>query len=223
MKKIIDKIADWLLSLNERKDAINHDYATFMKRGKNGVMVGFIILGAFFAYFSFDLYRSYGKLWLALLPIIAFVIFVLAVLVTHSYKSKLKHLNRIPRLKLVGINMDFNERILKKIYGFLTKYEFLDEDLTSFTDFYNVLVLDFDEHESALYFTCTLSQLKYILEKFKQYKQGLLVKTFENSGKVYHKGNLISSRILSKKYSDFPPGKEFEKLIDSFFDFLGDN
>lgn len=223
MKKIIDKIAGWLISLNETKDTINHNYATFMKRGKNGVIFGLILFGTFFTYFSFELYRSYGIVWLASIPVVIFVIFVLVVLVIDSYKNKLRYQNRIPRLKLVGINMDFNERILKKIYGFLTKYEFLDEDLTSFTDFYNVLVLDFDEHESALYFTCTLSQLKYILEKFKQYKQGLLVKTFENSGKVYHKGNLISSRTLSKKYSDFPPGKEFEKLIDSFFDFLGDN
>ena len=209
-----------MVNFLERKERY---YVTFMKRGKNGLIVGVIIFGAFFAYISFDLYSNYGKLWLASIPMIAFMIFVLAVLVTDSYKAKLRHLNRIPRLKLVGINMDFNERILKKIYAFLTKYEFLNEDLTSFIDFYNVLVLDFDEHESALYFTCTLSQLKYILEKFKQYKQGLLVKTFENSGKVYHKGNLISSRTLSKKYNDFPPGKEFEKLIDSFFDFLGDN
>lgn len=176
-----------------------------------------------FIYMAVDLYRDYGKFWLALVPVVFFVIVVFISSIMNAYRVKLRNRYRNPSMKLVGFNMDFNERILRRIYGSLTKYEFLDEDLTSFTDFYNVLILDFYEHESALYFKCTVPQLKYILEKFKHFKQGLHLKTFEKSGKVYHKGNLISSRTLSKKYSDYPPGREFEKLIDSFFAFLGDN
>ncbi len=222
MKKIIDKITDWLISLNERKDTINHDYTTFMKRGKNGLMVGFTILGVFCAYVSFDLYNSYGKLWLASIPIVAFIIFVFAVLIVNSYKDKLRYRSRSSRMKLVSFNMDFNERILKRIYTSLTKYEYLDENLSSFQDFYNVLVLNFDEHDSALHFICTQPQLKYILDKFKQLKKGISLKSFERCKKIYHKGNLISAETLSKKYNEFPPEHEFEQRIDSFFDFLGD-
>jgi len=32
----------------------------------------------------------------------------------------------------------------------------------------------------------------------------------------------ITSEVLSKKYNERPPHQEFEQLIDSFFDFLGD-
>lgn len=222
MKKIIDKIADWLLSLNERKDTMNHDYATFMKRGKNGMIVGVIILGTFFAYFSFDLYRNYGKLWLASIPIVAFVIFVLAVLVTDSYKDKLRQRVQNPKMKSVGFNMDFNKHVLLRIYGVLTQYEYLDENLTSFQDFYNVLVLDFEEHDSALHFICTQPQLKYILKKLKQLKNGISYVSFERSEKVYHKGNLISIEVLHKKHDEFPPNYEFEQRVDAAFSFLGD-
>ena len=219
MKKIIDKIADWLLSLNERKDTMNHDYATFMKRGKNGVIVGFIILGTFFAYFSFDLYMNYGKAWLASIPIVAFVIFVLAVLVTDSYKIKLRQRGQNPKMKLADFNMDFNEHILKRIYGSLTRYEYLDENRTTFEHFHDVMVLDFDEHESVIHFSCTQAELKYILEKFKPFKKGLYLSTFELSEKIYNKGELISAKSFYSNYSDNPPTLDFEKLIDSFFDF----
>lgn len=125
-------------------------------------------------------------------------------------------------MKLVGFHMDFNERILRRIYGSLTRYEYLDENLTSFQDFYNVLVLDFEEHDSALHFICTQPQLKYILMKLKQLKNGISYVSFERSGKVYHKGNLISIEVLHKKCDEFPPNYEFEQRVDSAFKFLGD-
>ncbi len=212
-----------MVALYDKKAKVNEDYTSFVKRGNNSFILSIILFGIMFIYMAVDLYRDYGKFWLALVPVVFFVIVVFISSIMNAYRVKLRNRYRNPSMKLVGFNMDFNERILRRIYGSLTKYEFLDEDLTSFTDFYNVLILDFDEHESALYFKCTVPQLKYILEKFKQFKQGLRLKTFEKSAKVYHKGNLISSRTLSKKYSDYPPGREFEKLIDSFFAFLGDN
>lgn len=212
-----------MVALYDKKAKVNEDYTSFVKRGNNSFILSIILFGIMFIYMAVDLYRDYGKFWLALVPVVFFVIVVFISSIMNAYRVKLRNRYRNPSMKLVGFNMDFNERILRRIYGSLTKYEFLDEDLTSFTDFYNVLILDFYEHESALYFKCTVPQLKYILEKFKHFKQGLHLKTFEKSGKVYHKGNLISSRTLSKKYSDYPPGREFEKLIDSFFAFLGDN
>lgn len=92
--------------------------------------------------------------------------------------------------------------------------------MTNFQDFYNVIVLDFQNHDSSLYFICTQPQLKYI-KKFKELKTGISYVSFERSEKVYHKGNLISAETLSKKYNEFPPDHEFEDRIDSFFDFLG--
>lgn len=174
------------------------------------------------AYVSFDLYQNYGKLWLALIPIGLFVIFVFGVLISDSYKDKLRFRNRSTSMKLVGLNLDFNERILRKIYGSLTRYSFLDENLNRFEDFYNVLVLDFHEHESVLHFCCPPAQLKYILEKFKPYKKGVHLSTFERSGKIYNNGKLISAKKLYKRYSKNPPTQKIEKLIDSFFIFVRD-
>ncbi|CAN0587024.1 unnamed protein product [Ectocarpus sp. 12 AP-2014] len=221
MKKIIDHIANWLVALNEKKAKANEDYATFIKRGNNGFIIGMTLFGVFFLYMAHDLYKDYGNFWLASIPILAFVIVVFSILIADAYKAKLRKQYKGTSMRLVGFNMDFNERILLKIYNALIRHEFLNEDLTNFADFYNVLVLDFDEHESELYFICTQPQLKYILEKFKYFKKGLRLKTFERSQKIYHKGNPIFAETLSKKYSERPPGKEFETLVDSFFDFLG--
>lgn len=193
-----------------------------MKRGKNSLIVGFTFLGILFAYFAFDLHKTYGKIWLTLIPIGFFIIFIFVVLISNSYRDKLKQHSRSSRLKLVGFNMDFNELIFKRIYGSLTRYEYLDENRTSFSNFYEVMVLDFNDHESVLHFNCTQPQLKYILDKFKQLKKGISLKSFERSQKIFHKGNLISAETLSKKYNEFPPDIEFEKQIDSFFNFLGD-
>ena len=193
-----------------------------MKRGKNALIFGFTLLGILIFFFSFDLYKDYGKVWLALIPVCFFIIFIFVVLVSDAYREKVKYRNRSSRMKLVGFNMDFNERVLKRIYGSLTRFEYLDENLTSFSNFYDVMVLDFNDHESVLNFSCTQPQLKYILDKFKHLKKGISLKSFERSQKIYHKGNLISAETLSKKYNEFPPDIEFEKQIDSFFNFLGD-
>lgn len=222
MKKIIDKIANWLFALNERKERVGQDFTTFMKRGNNSMIFGLILFGSFFSYVAFDLYTNYGSLWIALIPIVLFVVFIFAALITKSYKDKLKKHSRNPRMKLVGLNLDFNERVFKRIYISLTQYEYLDENLTSFQDFYNVLVLDFEEHDSSLHFICTQPQLKYILKKFKELKTGISYVSFERSEKVYHKGNLISIDVLHKKYDEFPPHTEFEQNVDAAFKFLGD-
>lgn len=220
--KLIDTIASWLVNIKLRKDRIENDTDSYLKRGNNGLYVWFLVFGAFFVFWALELYDDYGLLWVALIPIALFVLLIMGILVRESYKEQLNRKHSTPRLKLVGINLDFNERVLRRIYNSLVRYELLDENLTSFADFHYFFILDFEEHDSELHFICTQPQLKYILEKFKQFKNGLHLKTFERSEKVYHKGNLISAKTLSKKYSEFPPGDEFEGLIDSFFDFLGD-
>lgn len=160
--------------------------------------------------------------WVRAVPLVLAAVALFIFDISETYKGKMKARNRVSRMRLVGLNLDFNQQILGRIYRQLTKYGYLDEDLTSFQDFYNVMVLDFDDHGSALHFNCTQPQLKYILDKFKQLKKGISLKAFERSQKIYHKGNLITAEILSKKYNEFPPDHEFEQLVDSFFDFLGD-
>ncbi len=223
VKYIIDNIADNLVTLKERKNKIDHDVTAFMKRGKNGMIFGFIAFGIFVTFFSRSLYESYGIVWLALLPVGFFIISIFVVLVSDPYRDRLRYRNRSSPLKLVGFNMDFNERVLRRIYGSLTRYEYLDENLTGFPNFYEVMVLDFNDHLSVLHFNCTQAQLKYILEKFKPLKKGLRLSTFERSGKIYNKGKPVSSESLSKSYNKNPLAKETEDLIDSFFVFLGDN
>ena len=178
MKKIIDNIANWLVTLNERKDKLDQSTTTFMKRGKNALMVWAIVFGSLFTFLSVDLYQNYGKLWLALIPITLFALFLFGMVVLDSYRDKLKKRNRSTRMKLVGFNMDFNEHVLKKIYGSLTRYEYLDENQTTFSNFYEVMLLDFENHESVLHFNCTQPQLKYIRDKFKQLKKGVSLKSF---------------------------------------------
>jgi len=223
LKKIIDKIASWLVALNERKAKADDDYATFMKRGNNGLVFGVIFCGLYFLYLSYDFYETQGELWYALIPLLVYVISVFVILVLNSYKVQMKKRHKSTSLKLVGFNMDFNERILRKIYLQLIRYEFLDEDRNQFEHFYNVLVYDFDDHESVLHFNCTQAELKYILEKFKPFKKGLHLSTFERSEKIFNKNRLISAESLSKNYNKHPLTTETEDLIDSIFDFLGDN
>ena len=222
MKKIIDHIVNWLIALNEKKVKANDDYATFMKKGNNGFIFGMALFGIFFLYMAYDLYKDYGKLWLASIPVIVFAITVFGILISDAYKEKLRNRRRSTSMKLVGFNMDFTELILRRIFSSLTRYEYLDETLTTFGHFHDVMVLDFDKNESVVHFSCTQAELKYILEKFKPFKKGLGLAAFERSGKIYNKGKRISAENLSKSYNKNRLTQETEDLIDSFFDFLGD-
>jgi len=222
LKKLIDNIADWLVGLKERKDTIDQDTTTFLKRGNNFLIVWSLFFGSIFIYFSVDIYLRDGKLLSALVPLVLFVLILFVGVISDAYRKKLKLRNRNTRMKLVGFNMDFNERILRRIFDSLTRYEYLDENLTTFEHFHDVMVLDFDQHESVLHFSCTQAELKYILEKFKPFNKGLGLAAFERSGKIYNKGKLISAESLSKSYNKNPLTKETEDLIDSFFNFLGE-
>ncbi|KAA2219037.1 MULTISPECIES: DUF6617 family protein [Maribacter] len=223
MNRIINHIANWLMAFNDKKMKVREDFNSYMKRGNNLIIFGLVLFGIYFLYMAFDLYRDYGKIWLASFPIILFGIAVFVALIKNAYRDKLKNRQRNSSIRLVGFNMDFNQPILAQIYSSLIRYEFLDENLNRFEDFYNVMIFDFDEHESVLHFNCTQAELKFILEKFKVFKRGLHLSTFERSGKIYNKGELISAKKLSKSYNKNPVTRETEDLIDSFFGFLGDN
>ena len=222
MKKIIDNITDRLIVFIERLNKAGQNINDFLIKGQKGSILLAIFILFIGLKMSETLYDIFGNLWVAAFPPVLFALVLIFIVISRAYEEKMKTRNRVSRMRLVGLNLDFNQRILEKIYRSLTKYGYLDEELTSFLDFYYVLVLDFDEHDSHLHFNCTQPQLKYILDKFKQLKKGISLKAFERSQKIYHKGNLITAEILSKKYNEFPPDHEFEQLVDSFFDFLGD-
>lgn len=222
MNKIIDNITDWLVVFIERLNRTAQNVKNYLIRGHK-VSIFLVIFILFLGLkMSETLYDVTGILWLAAFPPVLLALILVFMFISRAYKDKIKVKNQVSRMRLVGLNLDFNQRILERIYRSLTKYGYLDEELTSFPDFYYVLVLDFDQHDSDLHFNCTQPQLKYILDKFKQLKKGISLKAFERSQKIYHKGNLITAEILSKKYNEFPPDHEFEQLVDSFFDFLGD-
>lgn len=222
MKKIIDIITDRLIVFMERLNRTIRSFNDFSNKREFRLIFMAIVL----AFMGIQISRLVGLIsdneWVRAVPLVLAAVALFIFDISETYKGKMKARNRVSRMRLVGLNLDFNQQILGRIYRQLTKYGYLDEDLTSFQDFYNVMVLDFDEHGSALHFNCTQPQLKYILEKFKQYKRGIRLKTFERSEKVYHKGNRISSEVLSKKYHESPPDQKFKQQIDSFFDFLGD-
>ena len=66
----------------------------------------------------------------------------------------------------------------------LTGYDYLNENRTNFDNLYNVLVKGFEGHDSSFYYICTQPQLKYLFEKFKNFKHGIYLTTFERSGKI---------------------------------------
>lgn len=219
MKKIIHNIARWLVTLTEKRSKANEDYTTFIQKGNNGLIIVLVLFGSFFVYWAYELYRDYGKFWLALIPLVFLALLIFGSFIRNAYEDELRNRRKGTSLKLVGFNMDFNRRILQRIYSSLTRYEYLDENRTTFEDFHDVMVLDFDEHNSVVHFSCTQAELKYILEKFKPFKKGLYLSTFEHSEKIYNKEELVTAKSFYSNYSDNPPTRDFEKLIDSFFDF----
>ena len=222
MGKILDKLIDWIIVLANGKSTLSKKFSILLEGSRNRHIFLFILLAVPFSFLTHSLYEAHNNVLVALIPIFLLIAFALFLLVSKRLKRRLKEEKSSNQIKLVGFNYDFNENVLRRIYTSFTKYEYLDENKTRFSDFYNVFVEDFNKHDSVVYFNCTQPQLKYILEKFKYLKRGFHLTTFERSEKFYNKGKLIIADSLSKKYSEFPPTKEFEDLIDSMFDFLGE-
>ncbi len=126
------------------------------------------------------------------------------------------------KTELTGFNRDLNNVVFKKLFAYMVKYEYIDEELTTYYDFYNVMTLDFEEHEDVVHFKMNLAELKYFLEKIKKLKKGFTLTSFENSNKIYNKGKLITQKRLTSAYSDNVPDKEFRDHLDDFFKFLTD-
>ena len=121
-----------------------------------------------------------------------------------------------------GFNLDLNDLVLKKLFAYLIKYEYIDEELTTYDEFYNVMTLDFRAHDDVVHFKMNLAELKYLLEKIKKLKKGVTLTSFERSNKIYNKDKLITQKGLTSAYSDNIPDKEFRDHVDDFFKFLTD-
>ncbi len=112
--------------------------------------------------------------------------------------------------------------VFNKLFAYHIKYEYVDEELTSYDEFYNVLTSDFSGHYDVVHFKMNLVKLKYLLEKIKKLKIGITLTSFERSNKIYNRGRLINQRGLTSVYSDNLPDREFRDYLDKFFKFLTD-
>ncbi len=121
-----------------------------------------------------------------------------------------------------GFNLDMNDLVLRKHFDYLTKYEYVDEELTNYDEFYTIMTLDFRGHDEVVHFNMNLSELKYLLEKLKKLKKGITLTSFEKSNKIYNKGKLVTQKGLTSASSDNVPDKEFRDHLDEFFKFLTD-
>ena len=181
-----------------------------------------ILLLVPFLIFSFYLYHNVqNQIW-AIIPIFVFIAVLLVIYIIDRLNFRLQNNRTYRKSELKGIHLDLNERVFKKIYFYLTKYEYIDEDRTSFQDFSNVLSKDFKENESVIHFNMNLGELKYILEYLKKLKPGLSLTTFEKSNKFFNKGKSITQKALTSAYSDYRPDREFRSHVDDFFKFLTD-
>ncbi len=188
MGNLFDKLIDWVIVLANGKGSLSRKFSILLEGSRNRHIFLFILLAVPISFLAHSLYLAHKSLLIALIPILVLVAFALILLASNKVKQRLKDARNSNQIKLVGFNYDFNESVLRRIFASLTKYEFLDENKTRFSDFYNVFVEDFEKHDSIVHFNCTQPQLKYILEKFKYLKRGFDLTTFERSGKFYNKG-----------------------------------
>ncbi len=115
MKRIIKNIADGFIVLNERKAMWSNTSTAYLNKGKNNFIFGAIIFGAVFIYLSYSVYESYQSIWIALIPMFLFVVILFSIMIRNSYEEQMKQRNRSSSMKLVGLNLNFNERILRKM------------------------------------------------------------------------------------------------------------
>lgn len=222
MNNIIDKIVNSLVSVLKRRNMVNHRIEAFLDRGKNKRNVLLVLLFIPFFLFSYFLYQNYQNLYLAPIPLLIYGLLILIASIFIKLKPHLQNERFNSKDELTGIHFDFNELVFKKIYNYLVKYEYLDENLTSYKDFSNVMRLDFKEHDSVLHFNMNQAELKHILDNLKKLKKGISLRTFEKSNMVYNKGKLVTQKSLTSAFSDNRPDKEFLDHVDDFFEFLTD-
>ncbi len=222
MDRFIDKIVDALTAFLVGREKVNSGMESFLNKGNNGILVLSVLLLIPFLIVSVFLYNNVeNRLW-SLIPItICLCIYFLFAIDLRMRKRSGLAKSRL-KSEPSGFNLDLNTLVMKKLFGYLTKYEYVNEELTSYEDFYKVMAYNFDHDQSVVHFNMNLSELKYLLEKFKKLKKGLTLTTFERSNKIYNRDKPISQKALTSAYSDYRPDQEFREHVDDFFKFLTD-
>jgi len=222
MSKFLDKIADGLLGIVAKKGRVNSNLARFLNKGNNQIIILAVLFFIPFLIISIFLYDIFEIMFWAIVPFVLYVSIVLLFAIKLRIKKKLELKQISAKKPLKGFNLDLNSLIFKKLFAYLIRYGYLNEELTDYHEFFNVFTLDFHKHKDVVHFNMNLSELKYLLEKFKQLKKGLTLTSFERSSKIYNRGNLITQKGLTSAFSDNIPDKEFRYHIDDFFKFLTD-
>lgn len=222
MNRLLDKILDGLSAVLSGREKVNSRIASFLDKGNNGILILSILFLIPFLIVSIFLFISLGDWLWFLFPILLYVVilFFFALKLRMEKRSDLARSRS--RNQFTGFNLDLNNLVFRKLFAYLIKYEYIDEELTSYDEFYNVMTLDFDEHQDIVHFNMNLAELKYLLEKIKKLKKGVTLTSFEKSNKIYNKGKLITQKGLTSAYSDNVPDKEFRDHLDDFFKFLTD-
>lgn len=222
MNKFLDKILDGLSTVLSGRERVNSSIASFLDKGNNGILVLLILFLIPFLIVSIFLYGSLENWFWALIPIVLYggIILFFALKLRMEKRSDLAKSRY--KDELTGFNLDLNNLLFKKLFAYLMKYEYVDEELTSYDEFYNVMTLDFRGHDDVVHFKMNLAELKYLLEKIKKHKKGLTLTSFEKSNKIYNKGKLVTQKGMTSAYSDAIPDKEFRDHLDDFFKFLTD-
>ncbi|RKN83458.1 hypothetical protein [Ulvibacterium marinum] len=222
MYRILDKIVDALLVILSGRNRVNSAMSSFLNRGHNGIFFLLVLLLVPFLIVSVFLYNGFDNLLWAIIPIILYGIIILFFSVKLRMEQRLGKKNTRTREEVKGFNLDLNHLVFKKLFAYLQKYGYVNEELTSYQEFYNVMTLNFDEHHDVVHFDMNLAELKYILEKIKRLKKGVTLTSFEKSNRIYNKGKLITQKGLTSAYSDNIPDKEYREHVDDFFEFLTD-
>jgi hypothetical protein len=222
MNRILDKIVDALLTIFSGRKKVNSAMSSFLNKGNNGILFLLVLFLVPFLIVSFFLFKNFDNLPLAIMPIVVYGIIILFFAIKLKMEKRLGSKKTKTREDLKGFNLDLNKVVFKKLFAYLQKYGYINEELTSYQEFYNVMTLNFDEHQDVVHFDMNLAELKYILEKIKKLKKGVTLTSFEKSNKIFNKGKLITQRGLTSAYSDNLPDKEFRDHVDDFFNFLTD-
>ena len=192
MNRFLDKILDGLSVVLSGREKVNSRIASFLDKSNNGILVLSILFLIPFLIFSIFVFNSLDDWLWSLIPILVYgiILFFFALKLRMEKRSDLAKSRS--KNELTGFNLDLNDLVLKKLFAYLIKYEYVDEELTTYDEFYNVMTLDFKEHDDVVHFKMNLAELKYLLEKIKKLKGGIMLTSFEKSNKIYNRGKLIT-------------------------------
>ncbi len=222
MGKILKKMFDALSAILMGRDKVNNSLATFLNRGNNGILILSILFFIPFLIVSIFLYKQASNWLWSLVPFLFYCGIILFFVLKLGMEKRLNLEKSNHKSEFTGFHLDLNDLVFRKLFAYLMKYEFIDEELTSYDEFFNVMTLDFGRHDDVIHFKMNLAELKYLLEKIKKLKKGLTLTSFEKSNKIYNKGKLVTQKSMTSAYSDSIPDKEFRDHLDNFFKFLTD-